>query len=104
MNEIAIIVHYQAIAGTGDQVAALLSQHTAATQAEPGCLDFVALRGTEDRDSFVLYERYESRAAFDAHMASPHFQDIAVARIRPLLSNRTAEFLQVIVPAAGDDG
>jgi quinol monooxygenase YgiN len=104
LSEIAIIVHYQAIAGTGDQVAALLSQHTAATRTEPGCLDFVALRGTEDPDSFVLYERYESRAAFDAHMATPHFQDIAVAQIRPLLSARSAEFQQVIAPAARNDG
>ena len=50
MTEVAIIVRYQAIAGNGDQVATLLSRHTAATRAEPGCRDFVALRGTEDPD------------------------------------------------------
>ena len=96
MDEVAIIVHYQAMAGKGDEVAALLSQHTAATRAEPGCHDFVALRGIEDPDSFVLYERYESREAFDAHVASPHYEGIAVAQIRPLLSARTVEFCQVI--------
>ena len=85
-----------AMTGRGDQIAALLSRHAAATRAEPGCHDFVALRGTEDPDSFVLYERYENREAFDAHMASPHYQGIAVARIRPLLSDRTVEFRQVI--------
>ena len=102
--EVSIVVHYQAIAGQGDEVAALLSRHTAATRAEPGCLDFVALRGVEDPDAFVLYERYESRAAFEAHMTSPHFEGIAVARIRPLLSNRTVEFCQVIEPTAGAGG
>ncbi len=66
--EVAIVVHYQALPGQGDEVAALLSRHTAATRAEPGCRDFVALRGVEDPDSFVLYERYESRAAFEAHI------------------------------------
>ena len=85
MTEIAIIVHYQAMAGKGDQVAGLLGRHTAATRAEAGCRDFVALRGTEDPDSFVLYERYDSREAFEAHQASPHFEGIAVAQIRPLL-------------------
>ena len=102
--EVAIVVRYQANAGTGDQVAALLGLHVAATRAEPGCVDFVALRGVEDPDSFVLYERYESRAAFQAHMASPHFEGIAVARIRPLLVSRSVEFQQVIEPATGDAG
>jgi len=99
--EIAIVVRYQAHSGQGDQVAGLLAQHSAATRAELGCRDFVALRSTEDPDSFVLYERYSSREAFEAHMASPHYQGIAVARIRPLLSDRTLEFCQVIPEDAG---
>jgi len=96
--EVALIVRYQAMAGKGDEVAALLAQHTAATRAEPGCRDFMALRVTEDPDSFVLYERYESREAFEAHVASPHYEGIAVAGIRPLLSHRALEFCQVITP------
>jgi quinol monooxygenase YgiN len=99
MDDVALIVHYQAQPGQGDQVAALLAQHTAATRAEPGCLDFVALRGTDDPDSFVLYERYESADAFRAHQASPHFEGIAVARIRPLLADRRLEHRQVVEPA-----
>jgi quinol monooxygenase YgiN len=96
--EVALIVRYQAMAGKGDEVAALLAQHAAATRAEPGCRDFMALRVTADPDSFVLYERYESRDAFEAHAASPHYEGIAVARIRPLLSHRALEFCQVITP------
>jgi quinol monooxygenase YgiN len=92
-SEVAIVVHYQASAGCGDMVAALLARHTAATRAEPGCLDFVALRSSEDPDAFVLYERYASQ------QASPHFEDIAVAQIRPLLTDRTAEFCQVVQPS-----
>ena len=98
MEEVALIVHYQARPGMGDEVAALLARHTAATRAEPGNLDFVALRGTEDPDSFVLYERYASADAFEAHQASPHFAGIAVARIRPLLADRRLEYRQVIEP------
>ena len=94
--EVAIVVHYQAMAGKGDEVAALLARHAAATRAEPGNLDFVALRLTEDPDAFVLYERYENQAAFEAHTASPHYEGIAVARIRPLLADRTVEFGHVV--------
>jgi quinol monooxygenase YgiN len=100
MEEVALIVHYQAKPGTGDEVAALLARHTAATRAEPGNLDFVALRGTEDPDSFVLYERYESADAFKAHQASPHFEGIAVAQIRPLLAERRLEVRRVVQPSA----
>src|SRR5690348_14155536 len=94
--EVAIVVHYQAMAGKGDEVAALLARHAAATRAEPGNLDFVALRLTEDPDAFVLYERYENQAAFQAHTASRHYEGIAVARIRPLLADRTVEFGHVV--------
>ena len=100
MEEVALIVHYQARPGMGDEVAALLARHTAATRAEPGNLDFVALRGTEDPDSFVLYERYESADAFKAHQASPHFEGIAVVQIRPLLAERRLEVRRVVQPSA----
>ena len=102
--EVAIVVRYQAMVGKGDEVAALLARHTAATRAEPGNLDFVALRGTEDPDSFVLYERYAGADAFKAHQASPHFEGIAVAQIRPLLAERTLRFCQVIEPSGDTVG
>ena len=98
MSPVAIVVRYQAVAGKGDEVAALLAQHAAASRAEPGCVDFVALRTTGDPDAFVLYEHYVSADAFEAHQASPHFEGIAVAQIRPLLSERTLRFCQVIEP------
>jgi quinol monooxygenase YgiN len=99
MSPVAIVVRYQAVAGKGDEVAALLGRHVAASRAEPGCVDFVALRGTEDPDAFVLYERYASADAFEAHQASPHFTGIAVARIRPLLADRSIEFCEVVAPS-----
>ena len=37
-------------------------------------------------------------SASEAHQASPHFEGIAVARIRPLLSERTLRFCQVVEP------
>ena len=37
----------------------------------------------------------------EAHTASLHYEGIAVARIRPLLADRTVEFCQVVEPDAG---
>ena len=96
--EVALVVRYQAMKDKGGDVAALLARHAAATRAEPGNLDFVALRSFEDPDAFVLYERYAGPEAFEAHTTSPHYEGIAVAQIRPLLKDRTVEFCQVIAP------
>jgi quinol monooxygenase YgiN len=100
-GEFTIVARYQVRAGHGDEVALLLGPHIAATRAEPGCLEFTALRSTEHPDAFVLYERYASREAFDAHRATPHFETIVQAKIVPLLDDRAFDFYEA-VPAAQD--
>jgi autoinducer 2-degrading protein len=47
---------------------------------EPGCQQFDICR---NGDTVFLYEIYDSRAAFDDHLASDHFKsfDAAVARM-----------------------
>jgi quinol monooxygenase YgiN len=97
--EVALVVRYQALPGKGDEVAALLSRHAAATQAEPGCRAFVALRAARDADAFVLYEHYDSPAAVDAHLQSAHYLGLARDQIRPLLAERTVEQYLPIMPA-----
>ena len=54
---------------------ARLSRHE-----EPGCRHFDVCR---DGDEVFLYEVYDDRAAFDAHLASAHFRafDAAVERM-----------------------
>ena len=103
-GEVAVVVRYQVKAGHGDEVAALLSRHTAATREEPGCREFVALRTVGNPGAFVLYERYESQAAFEAHQASPHFERFVLGQIRPLLDDRVLEYCQLIAPAPDNSG
>lgn len=40
---------------------------------EPGCRRFDVLAPTEASNKIFLYEIYDDRAAFDAHLKSPHF-------------------------------
>ncbi len=40
---------------------------------EPGCLQFDVAVSDEDPHTVVFYEVYGDRAAFDAHLAMPHF-------------------------------
>jgi quinol monooxygenase YgiN len=46
----------------------------------------------------LLVERFVSRAAFDEHLASPHYKELALDYIVPRLEGRTIE--QFDVPAS----
>lgn len=41
---------------------------------EPGCSRFDIAAAPDDPCKILLYEIYDGAAAFDAHLASPHFQ------------------------------
>ena len=41
---------------------------------EPGCRHFDVCVSPRDARTVFLYELYDDRAAFDAHLASDHFQ------------------------------
>ena len=53
---------------------------------EPGCTRFDVL-DSDDTDEVLLYEVYDDAAAFDAHLASPHFKSFDVAS-SPLVSTK----------------
>ena len=45
----------------------------ASVQDEPGCSRFDVCAHRKDADRILLYEIYDDRAAFDAHLKTPHF-------------------------------
>ena len=47
---------------------------TANSDAERGTLTYRVTRSTDDGLTFVIFEEYESVAAFEAHKAGPDFQ------------------------------
>ena len=58
---------------------------------EPGCLRFDVCRDEAPDDTpptrIFLYEIYRDRGAFDAHLASAHFQSFAAAT-RPMVASK----------------
>ncbi|MBA2310468.1 MAG: antibiotic biosynthesis monooxygenase [Pseudonocardiales bacterium] len=87
-QSVVVVAHYRAQEGNDDTVAQLLAEYAPLVQAEPGCEAFTAHRASEDPREFVLFEQYRDRAAFDAHVESVHFLEIARDRIRPMLDSR----------------
>ncbi len=68
-----VIAEFQVKPGSMDDFLAAARDDAAHSVAdEPGCWQFDVIRPEASDDTVVFYEVYESRAAFDAHLATPH--------------------------------
>lgn len=91
MPQVQLIARHTIKAGHEDEVFSLLPRFVDAARAEPGNLAFDAYGKMGDDRSYVLLERYASRAALAEHRASAHFTEVLLPRIVPLLESRTIE-------------
>ena len=69
-----------------DFLTALRDNARASVKREPGCLRFDVCTSPEDPAHVFLYEIYIDRAAFDAHLTTPHFLEF-----NDLVADWTAE-------------
>ena len=60
---------------------------------EPGCRQFDALTIDEAPEAVVLYEVYDDKAAFDAHLATPHYATFAEGVTRLGVTQKQVRFL-----------
>jgi quinol monooxygenase YgiN len=96
MPELQVIARYTISEGNEDEVVALLPKLAEASRSEPGNVSFVAYRRLDDDRAIVLLERYASRDAFAAHRETPHFKDLVLGQIVPLLDSRVVEAYDVV--------
>jgi quinol monooxygenase YgiN len=73
MDDVLLICRFVARAGAEDQLRALLQGMLAPTHAEPGC-KLYELYESATKGRFFLSERWQSQAALDLHLATPHFK------------------------------
>ena len=70
-----VIVPIQIEHGHRDEfLEALMVDAKGANEDEPGCLRFDAVQDADDDHRIWLYEVYKDEAAFNDHLAAPHFQ------------------------------
>lgn len=91
MAEVQLIARHTMKPGVANQVLVLVERLVDAARTEPGNLAFDAYRSVRDPDSYVLLERYASREALAAHRATPHFRQIVIEQLVPLLADRTID-------------
>ena len=78
MAEIHVIARSVARAGKVNQLRALLQGMLAPTRAEKGCKRY-ELYQSDSTGRFYFDEIWESRAALDQHIATPHFKHLEQA-------------------------
>lgn len=84
MSKIAVVIHFKAKPGQRDALAAHLAVSGASYASEAGTEAFMSHASLTDADTVVVYERYSSAAAKEAHESAPGY-----AAIRA----KTGEFL-----------
>jgi len=62
-----------------EQVRLILSELIEPTRRESGCINYELLQNNEDPTDFTFVEEWESGAALDSHLATPHLQKAVVA-------------------------
>jgi len=72
--KIRLIATLVARPAKADELQTLLVGLIEPTRAEDGCLQYDLWRNTENSDEFRFIEQWESAAALDAHLATPHLQ------------------------------
>lgn len=84
-----LIAQLRAAEGEEECVAEGLAINQAASRQEPGVLEWIVYRSTDDPRRFLLHEVYRTESDLAAHRATPHFARY-VREIVPLLEERVA--------------
>ena len=83
-----IVARWRPRAGEEEKVAAILSALAPKIRAEPGNISFAAHRAQDDPNDILLYEVYQSEAAFNTHRETEHFKIYVLGQAVPLLAFR----------------
>jgi quinol monooxygenase YgiN len=91
-----LVVRMKTKEGEEKRAAEVAGELAAATREEGGCEAYVPCRDPEDARSFLIYEQYRDKAAFEAHGASEHFQRLAVNGLFELMESRERTFYETL--------
>lgn len=76
MAEVVVVGSFTARPGKELEAEAAFRALVAPTHAEDGCGLYALHRGVDDPRRLTFIERWASREALDAHLASPHIKDV----------------------------
>ena len=96
MNGYVIMVDFKLVSGTRPQFRGLIDANARAScEFEPGCRRFDVLEPKNDPDRILLYEVYDSRAAFEEHIKTAHFATFDRASA-PLVERKAVDEFELV--------
>ncbi len=87
---------WRAKEGQADTILRVIEKITPLSRQEPGCLFYQAHRSPTDPHLFFLYEQYVDAAGYEAHMATPHFEQYVRGEAIPNLESRERAFYETL--------
>ena len=89
-----LVVRMKVAEGNEERVAEVIPELAQASREEPGCELYIPCRDPEDSRSYLFYEQYRDKAAFEEHGASEHFQRLGAASCSDLMEFARARVLR----------
>jgi (4S)-4-hydroxy-5-phosphonooxypentane-2,3-dione isomerase len=99
MPSFVLIVDFQLKPGARRDFRILVDANARESSREPGCQRFDVLEPEGEDDRILLYEIYDDRAAFDAHVRSDHYAIFAEAS-SPLVAGKSAMTYALVLEAS----
>lgn len=75
-EQVTVVAIVQAQRGAETRVREALLAAVGPTRRETGCLNYDLHESLDDPCLFVFHENWTSRAALDAHLATPHLEKL----------------------------
>lgn len=88
MKTIKVLAKYAIKQGKIEEFKKLFAQMVAHTVKEPGNLIYRSYSDVTNENNFFIYEEYADLEALEYHKNSPHFKEIVINGILPLLETR----------------
>jgi quinol monooxygenase YgiN len=91
-----LVVRMKAKEGEEGRAVEVMNELAEASRQEPGCEAYIPCRDPEDAGSFLFYEQYRDKAAFEERGASEHFQRLAAGQLFGLMESRERTFYETV--------
>jgi quinol monooxygenase YgiN len=91
-----LVAKWTAKSGEEDGVRNCLERLAGPSRDEPGCRFYQPCQDPQSPGTFLIFEIYDDEAAYEAHGASQHFQEIGAGEAFPLLESRERSFYETL--------
>lgn len=94
--KVCVLATVVALPNQVEEAKAILLSLIAPTRQEPGCIRYELWQKQDDPADFNWVEEWENQAALNAHLNSPHFQEVNSKLASLLATEPVINFYQLI--------